>query len=222
VEFATIGDDVAIRYDSAADRYEVKLPGQTFAELVPSTDTDYVIRGADGTTIGTARFSGSDTYSYTGVARFSASTGYEIVYGIATPASGVPVTGSASYSAEIFGGSIDSSSYSIGGTAQFDFNFATGSLSGFMKPSANDPGSWGPYDLGQFNFVNTIYSKGSTSFSGGLTLAGGDDVSFSGKFTGPQAQELMGEWQLSFKDIYYPDTRQTVHVAGLLIGKKGP
>jgi hypothetical protein len=216
IEFDTLGTDIRIRYDASAKDYEVMLPGSAWATLVPSDQGNYVIKSSTGATLGNAYFEGSGKYSYTGIASISQDDGYtRFVYGTDTPASGVPVTGSASYAADFYG---SGGGYSVGGTAEFDFDFAKGTLAGFLKGWANDPAGWGPYDLGQYNFVNTVYSTGSTTFSGGLSLDGGKDGSFNGLFTGPQAQELMGQWQLNFRDIYFPD--QTVNASGQFIGKK--
>jgi hypothetical protein len=156
IEFDTLGTDIRIRYDASAKDYEVMLPGSAWATLVPSDQGNYVIKSSTGATLGNAYFEGSGKYSYTGIASISQDDGYtRFVYGTDTPASGVPVTGSASYAADFYG---SGGGYSVGGTAEFDFDFAKGTLAGYLKGWANDPAGWVPYDLGQYNFVNNVYS----------------------------------------------------------------
>lgn len=209
-EFATVGGDVKIRWDEDSKAYEVMLPGSDWAKVVPG-EWGFVAGGYS------VDFLGSDKYTYTGFLNVYDWQGsqLDIAYGIPTPASGVPATGTASYAAELRG---SGAGYSIGGTGNLSFDFAAGTLAGFLHPIANDPAGWGPYDLGQYDFVNTVYSTGSTSFSGALSRAGFANGSFSGSFTGPNAQELMGKWAFPFLDIYEPTV--TVNAAGVMIGKK--
>jgi hypothetical protein len=52
--------------------------------------------------------------------------------------------------------------------------------------------------LGTFSFKDTVFSAGSTAYSGKFdTAAAGDDF-FLGKFTGPHAEETVGAWALPF------------------------
>jgi hypothetical protein len=216
-EFQTVNSDVRISFDSAKNSYEVMLPGKDWAVLTAGT-YDYTISDASGAKLGTASFSGSDKYRYTGLADVFANGSRSFAYGVATPFSGVPVIGSATYNAELRG---SGGGYSIGGSAEFDFNFATGTLSGWLQPTGNDPGGWGPYALGgRRDFAQTVYSTGSATFSGSLSYNGAVGGSFSGLFTGPQAQELMGKFEFPFDDYYSPG--KTITGTGVFVGKKGP
>lgn len=216
-EFDVVGSNARIRWDADAKAYEVMLPGSVWEKLAIGPTNSYVIQGADGSTVGNAYFTGSGKYDYTGFAELmtTGAKSYDFAYGVPTPAGSVPVTGSATYTAELRG---SGGSYSVGGSAEFDFDFAKGTLEGFMHPSANDPAGWGPYDLGEYDFVQTVFSVGSTTFSGKLVHGNFADGSFSGLFTGPQAQELMGLWNLPFDDIYDPG--HTVNASGEFIGKQ--
>lgn len=211
-EFATIGADVRIRWDQDSKSYEIMLPGSDWAKVV---DGQYEFVAGDRSVY----FSGADKYTYTGFLLLTDPQGIttDVAYGIATPASGMPVTGTASYVAELSG---RGGGYGVGGTAELNFDFAAGTLGGFLHPFANDPAGWGPYDLGQYDFVNTVYSTGSQTFSGALSHEGLANGSFSGLFTGPNAQELMGKWSFPFVDVWEPNV--TANATGVMVGKKGP
>ncbi|HKO17890.1 MAG TPA: transferrin-binding protein-like solute binding protein [Acidobacteriaceae bacterium] len=215
-EFTSIGSDIRIRWDESANQYEIMLPGAEWARL-SSAGNELSILDANGDKTGSV-FSGG-TYSYTGLATVQPSGGSPsfFAYGIPTPQSEVPTVGSASYTAEFAG---SGGGYSVGGLADLDFDFAAGTLTGSMKASANDTAGWGPYDLGTYDLHNTVYSSGSSTFSGALSRDGAAAGSFNGMFAGPQAQELMGQWQLLFQDFYAPD--HTVNASGVFIGRRRP
>lgn len=217
-EFTSVGSDIKIRFDASSQKYEILFPGQSWLALTPASRSEYAVINANGTKIAGAYFPSGTTYTYTGFAEtFDHPSAGVFAYGIATPASAMPVTGSASYTAELSG---RGDFYSLGGTAKLDFDFAKGALSGSMKVEGNDPAGWGPYDLGQYDFVRTVYSTGSPSFAGALssTARSGLGGSFSGTFTGPTAQELMGRWELQFRDVYEPG--RTIDGSGVMVGKR--
>jgi hypothetical protein len=119
-----------------------------------------------------------------------------MAFGTATPAAGVPATGSATYAALVSG--IGGDGY-IGGSATLSFDFGAGELAGHFDPIFYDIGG-GALSLGRYDFANTVYGKGSTSFSGDLTTSGiGEKGSFAGMFTGPNAEELMSRWSAPYK-----------------------
>lgn len=145
-------------------------------------------------------------------------------FGMATPAGGVPVTGSASYSGEIVGAtSYRTPDYLVGGTVattisgsiSLAFNFQSGTLSGSMHPFLYDYGD--PIDLGVVNFRDTVFAAGSTSFSGRFDTAVAGTNGFNGVFAGPAAQEVMGRWNLPF---VLPSDGKTYDAWGAFIGKR--
>jgi hypothetical protein len=71
--------------------------------------------------------------------------------------------------------------------------------------------------LGPFAFSDTVYSTGSTSFSGRFDTDVAGLNSFSGLFTGPNAEELMGNFALPYRS---PVDNQTYQAAGAFVGKK--
>jgi len=139
-------------------------------------------------------------------------------YGIPTAAGDVPTSGSASYSAEITG-TFGANTYppnGIGGDVSLSFNFASGTLSGFMHPKIEDAFDGLFVDFGRYDFAQTVYSTGSTTFSGQLSQAGlSANGTFNGNFTGPNAAELMARFQAPYKLGGDQGT-----IAGVWVGKK--
>ena len=139
-----------------------------------------------------------------------------VAFGIPTPTSAIPLTGSASYTAFVAGNSIDNLYY-IRGSASLQFNFGTGALAGHLDPLIYDMGG-GLLSLTRYSFTNTVFGAGSTSFSGQLSNPSVAGVgSFSGIFTGPGAQELMARWQAPF---VIPYTQQTSQMFGVWVGRQ--
>jgi hypothetical protein len=104
------------------------------------------------------------------------------------------------------------------GSISFLFDFGKGSLAGEMKPELE--GGWDAIPLGTYTFRDTVFSVGSTSFSGAFKVPGSDAPSFfSGNFTGPNAVELMGSWKAPFVD---PVSNTSGTMAGVFLGKTGP
>ena len=135
-----------------------------------------------------------------------------LAFGSPTPAGGVPVAGTASYTAEVAGSSIDGFKY-VGGTATLQFDFGGGTLAGHFDPVFL--GSSG--HLGRYDFVNTVYGSGSTVFSGQLSRAGiAQTGTFDGQFTGPVAQELMARWSAPYVDLL---TGQQSTIFGVWVGR---
>jgi hypothetical protein len=141
-----------------------------------------------------------------------------MAFGTATTAGGVPKSGSASYTALVRGQSIDEAA-SIDGSASFLFDFTAGKLSGHLDPTYHSAGGIGEgYSLGRYDFVNTVYSSGGTSFSGQLSNPGfASNGTFDGQFTGPNAQELMSIWSAPFHD---PLRNIDSQMFGALVGKQ--
>ena len=139
-------------------------------------------------------------------------------FGTATPAGAVPTSGSASYSALVRGSSVDAWG-AIEGTASLQFDFGAGKLSGHFDPVYLYLGGLGETSsLGRYDFTNTVYSAGSTTYSGQLSQAGlGQSGSFGGQFTGPSAQELMARWSAPFHD---PITNVDSTMFGVWVGKR--
>ncbi|WP_340588972.1 hypothetical protein [Erythrobacter alti] len=167
------------------------------------------------------------TYTSFGSEYQSASFGEHkrvLAYGIPTSANDVPITGTASYSGDIRGltnGRLSPTggvgpSLDVFGSVDLAFNFAAGTLSGEMRPRIAIGVNGTP--LGTYAFRDTVYSTGSTSFSGSFAAPGSNAESFfRGRFTGPQGTELMANWQAPF---VYPNTTEIGTMAGVWIARR--
>jgi hypothetical protein len=169
-------------------------------------------------------------YTYTSLGSWNGQTGTAangdilrsegiFAYGIPTAPGDVPTIGSASYTAEIIG-TLGPDTYppnGVGGDVSLLFNFAAGTLSGSMHPQIIDGFDGIFVDFGHFDFTQTVYSPGSTAFSGKFIVPGlpNADSSFNGIFTGPQAVELMAQFQTPF--LLNGDQGT---ISGVWVGKK--
>ena len=142
-----------------------------------------------------------------------------LAFGMATAAGSIPVTGSSSYGALVRGSSVDGSGW-IEGSANLHFDFGSGQLSGHFDPIYYHTGGMGEaYPLGRYDFADTIYSSGATSFSGQLANSNFNTPgSFYGLFTGPNAEELMARWSAPFRD---PIANANSQMFGVWVGSRG-
>jgi hypothetical protein len=170
-------------------------------------------------------------YEYTRLADWSTPSYGITAFGIATPQGAVPTNGLATFNGVISGWAdtfvADQADYaltSVAGTIRLDFDFGAGALSGQIHPELSSPRNSSPdyhFDLGPYAFSNTVYSAGSTTFSGQFDTATAGANSFDGQFTGPGAEELMGKWVLPFIWSDPGNGDDQVHSAsGVFIGRK--
>lgn len=143
-------------------------------------------------------------------------------YGIPTASGDVPVTGTAFYKARVIGSTTEAYSGipdfhtdDIDGTARLNFDFAAGTLTGSMEAQLCP---WDCYDLGRYDFTQTVYATGSRTFSGKFMVPGSTaDSFFEGAFNGPKAAELMARWQAPYLN---PETKVWGSMFGIWVGKK--
>ena len=130
------------------------------------------------------------------------------------------MTGSATFSGTIFGQSNEPFETVIGDTAiilgdiDLGFNFGAGTLSGSISPLLLLDTQ---YNLPSMQFTNTVYSTGSTTFSGKFETKLSGMNGFSGLFTGPAAQELIGDFIFPYKS---PADNKAYQAAGAFVAKK--
>ena len=214
------GEQLQVRYVASSNSYEVQLPSSQTWSAIQYTPTGV------GTPVnfiggGAHLWLRSGGYQYSRLFEWSASGslhGYEAI-GIATAAGSVPVTGSASYAGDIMGFTPESNSLDtmfISGSIAMTFNFGAGSLSGSISPILQE--GFTPHALGTIDFRNTVYSTGSTIFSGEFATNVAGVNSFSGLFTGPSGQELIGNFALPYQS---PIDGQAYQAAGAFVAK-GP
>lgn len=220
----------SVSYDSARNRYLMDFPstaaGYFYAytgnshdhfwsgplaslEQTGAHDDLVVLKPSNPTIV----FRYSTLLTYNDFSDYNIPFGY-VAFGTPTGQGAMPVSGSATYAAYVRGGSIDKNG-TITGTAELQFNFGAGTLSGSMSPSYTGY-DWDTVSLGRYDFVNTVYSTGSTTFSGGLSNSSVNGTgSFSGLFTGPAGQELISSWSAP-----YLLNGQTSTMFGVWVGKK--
>jgi hypothetical protein len=213
------GDQLQVRYVQSSNSYEVQLPqsqswiGIAYDPSAGSTPINFIGNGVH-------LWLRSDGYQYSRLIEWSGGNsifGHEAI-GMATPAGGVPVNGSATYAGQILGATSEThlnDDLSITGTVALAFNFGAGSLSGQIDPVLNV--DFTPYALGTLTFTDTVYSTGSTTFAGKFltNLAGVN--SFNGLFTGPNAQELIGKLAFPY---HSPLNGLTYQADGAFVAKK--
>jgi hypothetical protein len=225
----------AVRFDAATGAYVIDLPAQEPGNLAhESEDGSFwqaVLDDQNGIAFDRLSiFKPAPTnpllaLQYTSFGKFYDTAGwydYDVVsagafaFGMATPSAAIPTTGSAVFDAIIAGHTLDLGR-TVGGTASLEFNFGAGTLSGSLSPYTFTNGGI-QSSLGTYTFVNTVYSQGSTTFSGDLQHAGTATLgAFNGLFTGPAAQELMAKWTAPYQN---PDSNQWSEMFGILVGKK--
>jgi len=140
-DFATLGDQLQIRWNAGINAYEVSFPGTAKGRIVQ------ISFGEDGAVGDVVRADGSKAasafaltpYNYTGLLEIKNAPQFSYVsaYGVPTAAGGVPTTGSASYTATLDG---HAGQWLLYGTAALQFDFAAGKLTGFMDPKLT--GRW--------------------------------------------------------------------------------
>lgn len=197
-----------IRYTSAGN-YEIKMPGSDWDRLVPyaglvdpGADNNYFQPASIAQNYGYLATSNTrlDGYSYSEMGSWGSSAAGEwgyIAFGDATPAGGVPIAGAATFTGIAIGSAdIMSHDYLYGGyvtefltgTVTLNFNFGQGTLDGAMDLQ----------QLGKFDFTQTVFSVGGTTYSGKFDTSAAGDNYFVGSFTGPKAEETIGAWALPF------------------------
>lgn len=217
---ASAANQPQIRY-AAGGYYEVKLPDEDYGPLVhdtsfpnpPPDDPFLTVTDCCGTRPVTVQSSGQG-FTYSAMASWSRPDldfGYTIdagvfAFGKATPAGDVPVTGSASYGG-VVAGLTDAKTFipvdntwsvlPANGTVQLDFDFARGTLGGRLDLSVAD--GMNPVSVGSYDFAQTVFSPGSTAYSGSFATNLTGANFFGGLFTGPHAEETIANWAVPFE-----------------------
>ena len=220
-EFATVGtgDPLRIRYDAASHRYEVMAGTRGWDALVdddnssplpgnPNVNFDFAGMPQSFFMIRAHYTYPPDyRYRYSNLAAWAvpaaggqAALAGTTAFGIATPAGAVPTSGSASFEGLIEGLSTETGPWGwdketvpawVSGSVLLTFNFGSGSLTGELRPYLVADKR---YDIGTIAFAKTVFGIGSQTFTGSFDTNVTGANSFSGRFTGPNAEELIGKW----------------------------
>ena len=243
-DLRTGSDLVSISYSQADNSYTISLPDYGQGKLEPRSGNGGYISGATTwqqlvgvnydlvTAAGRQPVRVSMAYppepkpwvgeqlTYTSVGQWFSDyqtapmRGGVFAYGVPTAANTMPVTGKASYSAAVSG--YTRTYNEIWGSALLEFDFGLGSLSGSMKVDTSD--GWDPVPLGTFTFRDTVYSSGSTTYAGRLSVPNSDQTgSFAGQFTGPGGAELLAGFR---SPAFNPFTGKWDEIAGVWTGKR--
>lgn len=236
-EVRTGTDLVAISYSAADNSYSLTLPALGTGKLVDPLGsgsvsntgqwlryeaTSFDLVGSDGKLAWVVlRYPAAKELTYTSTGFwYSDATAQRprregnFAYGVLTAPGTMPTSGTATYAATVDGRTA-TNDY-ISGNATFEFDFGSGSLAGSMRLDGTD--GWDRITLGTFTFRDTVYSRGSTLFSGRLSVPTSTETgSFAGQFTGPAGAELMGSFRTP---AYHPFFKRWEDVAGIFVGKK--
>jgi C-lobe and N-lobe beta barrels of Tf-binding protein B len=216
-----LGDNAQldVRYEAATNTYEIELPSSSSWQAIhqiatyPPPNEHKLYSSGDPDNVSVDDYHSNLQYSSLLGWSADTSSGFSAI-GVATLPGGVPTTGSASYAGSLLGASSETAvdpweavTYPgpIGGTISLNFNFGSGSLSGEINPTLFLRET---YTLPSLTFKDTVYSVGSTSFSGQFTTAIPGLNSFSGLFTGPHAEELIGNFAFPYKSPVNGTTQQ--------------
>ena len=210
-------EQMHIRY-AQAGYYEIQMPGSAWDRLVhyggllnATSDNNYFQPSGVAMNQGYLVISNSakwDDYSYSEMGSWgsaSASRYGGTAFGVPTQASAVPTTGSATFDGKVQGSAdimqADNlyggyAPLSVDGTVNLNFNFSAGTLAGQM--TLFGPDGMNPFEIGSFAFNDTVFSVGSATYSGKFDSAAPGENFFLGRFTGPNAEELIGAWAVPF------------------------
>jgi hypothetical protein len=224
----SVGDPLQVRYDAASNQYQVKAGSEDWTALVDdpedNTTPNMRFRFASRSNPGGSLFQlyahhrtvvQSSQYRYSNLATWALPEPGEtdwpsrsgvVALGVPTAAGAVPTTGTGTYQGQIQGisnfraTSIWGGEYPeapIWGNVVLVFDFGQGSLSGQIQPflgcdcveTVNFP---------ILAFTDTVFGVGNTEFSGRFQTPLSGPNGFSGRFTGPSGQELIGRWAFPF------------------------
>jgi hypothetical protein len=134
-----------------------------------------------------------------------------------TPVGSVPMSGQRRYTGQLLGYLKDNVADHVVGTIQIDLDFTTGAISGhFTVQHLCFMGC--TYPVIGYTLSNIAFTKGSTTFSGTVTTSGAASPgSFSGRFAGPGAEELLLEFRAPYFD---PDRKASVRLSGVGAARK--
>lgn len=236
---ATRGEPIRIRYDAGQNRYEIKTAAFDWSALLDPPDPSggqpnsyFNVAGQPTGWFGIlAQHRSPDPdrkYRYSNLASWKAASRSAdverdfVAFGAPTPASGIPLTGGASF-VGFASGTADVPNDGWGpiaatpldGTVRLNFDFGAGALSGSLGlASACDCVT--NFSLGTLSFTNTVFARGGQTFSGSFASAATGANAFAGRFTGPAAEELIGSWTVPF--LFEGATHQA---SGAWIAKRG-
>ncbi|MFM5908161.1 MAG: transferrin-binding protein-like solute binding protein [Novosphingobium sp.] len=185
----------------------------TTYKITSGTTTDFLTLTKTGTGAGQTRYVASGFWQrqVNGAATIDGRF-YAFTYGVNTPGTAMPRTGTASFDVKLLGAeSFSANVYSLNGTGTMVADFLSGGIHGRGFYSRTDSQTGMPAGNGLGWQVAALLSSANDSFAGVLKLDGVGDGSFKGNFFGPAAEEIGGVFainpnndQLAVGSIYGP------------------
>jgi hypothetical protein len=194
-------DQLKLSYNAASNTYEIQLPGSNQSlGIAPIAGEAGSWSTADSTTTVSAQ-----SADYATLVFWSSTNSFGVTaIAIPTPASAIPTTGSADYAGTVAGNTTEGIPFGdtqipgrISGTIDLSFDFASGQLAGAMSPVLSGRG-FPTFALPTLTFKDTLYSVGSTTFSGKFDTNVPGLNSFSGLFAGPNANNVAGNFAFPY------------------------
>lgn len=222
-------DAVRIEYSASQSSYLVSLPATAQARLADSSLID-----SAGNVVGTLTLEPqSDGFTYANIGSWVVvKTPLDIrmgdfAFGTPTESGNVPVTGTSSYSGIVKGQTNEAYVQSdgtlnpsiIAGTVSMSFDFGAGTFSGHIRPSLSCWACIWEDALTPLQFAQTVYSSGSTRYSGKFDTALPGANSFEGLFAGPNAVETMATFQAPYAEPY---SGKTYEMTGVWVARQTP
>jgi hypothetical protein len=220
--------DLQVRYDGATNLYEVSVNGAEW-EALRYNGQDRAATENLAFQMNTAGM--PEGLQYSAFAEWIGPGGWGYTaFGTPTEATAMPTVGSATYVGVMIGTTdLPADRYSswAGGSIQMAFEFSLGTLSGSIHPTVfwidGSGFDSGMQDLGVIPFKDTVYSSGANSFSGAFDIADTGPNAFSGQFTGPTAEELIGKYAFPFTwvgDAYSSGDGKVHGARGVFVGER--
>ncbi|SFR96566.1 transferrin-binding protein-like solute binding protein [Sphingomonas jatrophae] len=218
---AGFGKGVSLSYDAAAKSYTISINQGGIADSVSYTEaqldkdpargfTEYERHAANGDdtelTLRTAGSAGSNL-SYVSYGLWERDVDQPgdadverwatFVYGLRTPGTALPTTGSASYTGSVDGlWTSATASYRLSGTAAITANFAGNQVNGTLDISGRDRETNAVVAMDRLTGAAAL-NRTDASFAGTVAGANGFAGNWQGGLFGPGAQEVGGTFSVS-------------------------
>jgi hypothetical protein len=187
-----------LRWSATTSRYEVTIPGLASGSLRQSfpgnnpIPVQLVEAGGSVSPLILSLFDGKPfdpPFESVGTLRIE---GIGIVgFGMDTVPGTMPTTGKPVYLA----------GFGFDGMALLQFDFAAGSFAGYIRLAWVD--AWSPHPLAEYTLTDLRYARGGTEFSAKFAVPGAPiDGTLTGRFMGPQGQELAIAWRGPVRNPY--------------------
>ncbi|WP_310533284.1 hypothetical protein [Novosphingobium sp.] len=171
----------------------------TTYKVTSGTTTDFLTLTKTGTAAGQTRYVASGFWQrqVNGASTIDGRF-YAFTYGVSTPGTAMPRTGTASFDVKLLGAeSFSTTIYSLNGTGSVVADFLSGGIHGRGSYSRTDSQTGVPAGSGLAWQAAALLSSTNDSFTGSLKLDGVGEGSLKGNFYGPAADEIGGVFAIN-------------------------